>query len=300
MIRVIKTTRPRMFLFENVKGLKTGRWTDDGKKGEIWDDVLEAFNGIKGYTVRATLVQAKNYGVPQNRPRVLIAGIRNDVGWKPLTNSKDAVQAGLIPAGGVIPPDLIEVFGDLIDAKYDANFRTDTYPAPAKGPFQEDMRRPKGGGEPLGKGARVTEQEYSRHSPRIVEKFEYMRLNQGKMTEEMQTKKFAQRLLSPTWGNGGPNITATSLADDFVHWAQPRSLTVREWARLQCFPDWYQFKGPRTTGGVRRAGNPNEGIWDREVPKYTQIGNAVPVRLARAVGEHFKSLLEKSKKKKKK
>ena len=45
------------------------------------------------------------------------------------------------------------------------------------------------------------------------------------------------------------------------------------------FPDWYQFAGKRTTGGTRREGNPLEGNFDREVPKYTQIGNAVPVKL---------------------
>jgi DNA (cytosine-5)-methyltransferase 1 len=60
---------------------------------------------------------------------------------------------------------------------------------------------------------------------------------------------------------------------------------------LQTFPDWYQFAGPRTTGGHRRAGNPKLGIWEREVPKYTQIGNAVPVKLAEAVGRHFAELL---------
>ena len=63
-----------------------------------------------------------------------------------------------------------------------------------------------------------------------------------------------------------PNITATSLADDYVHYSQPRVLTVREWARLQMFPDWYEFRGPRTTGGRRRAGDPDAGIWDRDVP----------------------------------
>ena len=64
----------------------------------------------------------------------------------------------------------------------------------------------------------------------------------------------------------------------------PRALSVREWARLQTFPDHHLFSGPRTTGGVRRAGNPDKGIWDREVPKYTQIGNAVPVELAYLIG----------------
>ena len=57
------------------------------------------------------------------------------------------------------------------------------------------------------------------------------------------------------------------------------------------FPDWYQFKGKRTTGGLRRAGNPQKGIFDREVPKYTQIGNAVPVELAKRLGEKIIKLI---------
>ena len=48
------------------------------------------------------------------------------------------------------------------------------------------------------------------------------------------------------------------------------------------------FAGKRTTGGIRRAGNPHDGVFDREVPKYTQIGNAVPIGLAEQVGLHFK------------
>ena len=51
------------------------------------------------------------------------------------------------------------------------------------------------------------------------------------------------------------------------------------------------FAGKRTTGGLRRAGNPREGIFDRELPKYTQVGNAVPVELAYNVGKHFAKLL---------
>ena len=66
---------------------------------------------------------------------------------------------------------------------------------------------------------------------------------------------------------------------------------VREWARLQTFPDWYLFAGKRTTGGIRRAGNPRESIFDRELPKYTQIGNAVPVELARRLGLNIRKLL---------
>ena len=141
------------------------------------------------------------------------------------------------------------------------------------------------------KGAPVTEHEYSNHAPRIVDKFQAMIDSGGEVPKQYQTKKFAQRVLPLRWGEAGPTITATSLPDDYVHFSQPRILTVREWARLQMFPDWYEFAGKRSTGGVRRAGNPREGIFEREVPKYTQIGNAVPVGLAEAVGRHLASIL---------
>ena len=146
-------------------------------------------------------------------------------------------------------------------------------------------------GHIMDKGDDLLEQEYSAHLARIRDKFTFMIKNQGKIPESMKTKKFAQRVLPKQWDENGPNITTTSLPDDFVHFSQPRSLTVREWARLQTFPDYYKFAGKRTTGGSRRAGNPLEGIWERETPKYTQIGNAVPVKLAEEIGKHLMKIL---------
>ena len=81
------------------------------------------------------------------------------------------------------------------------------------------------------------------------------------------------------WGNKGPTITATSLPDDFVHYSQARSPTVREWARLQTFPDWYQFAGKRTTGGIRRAGNPRKSIFEREVQNILKLEMLCPLNL---------------------
>lgn len=297
MIRVIKAVKPKLFLFENVRGLLSGRWTKDGEKGEIWRDVLASFQrlekipGHPGYHVRPTVVQAKDYGVPQNRPRVLIVGIRKNLGCEPL-DAHDAVDAGFLPAPAGTPPQLWEVLDDLIDPAYLGQPSTASYLKAPATEFQRQMRTLPDG-TLLKKGDQLSEQEYSQHSPKIRAKFEHMHKSGGEIPEEMRTKKFAQRLLTREWGKEGPNITATSLPDDFVHYAQPRTLTVREWARLQCFPDWYEFDGPRTTGGLRRAGKPTEGIWDREVPKYTQIGNAVPVRLAKAVGDHLIKLLKK-------
>lgn len=289
MIDVIRRFEPRMFLFENVRGLMTGRWTAEGVPGEIWRDVRSAFENVGDYEVHHALVQAKQYGVPQNRPRVLIVGIHKDQRWTASTDERD-VASGLLPRPSGQAPDLCDVLDDLVDLRYLGKKETAEYPRGAKGEFQLEMRPASLGLNE--RGAPVTEHEYSQHSAMVREKFAHMLANDGDIPEDMRTKKFAQRVLPRRWDRVvGPTITATSLADDFVHYEQPRTLTVREWARLQCFPDWYKFSGPRTTGGVRRAGDPSKGIWDREVPKYTQIGNAVPVRLARAIGHHLKEIL---------
>ena len=281
--------QPKIFLFENVEGLLSAKWNKDGQKGEIFQDVLNTFQNLKGYTVKYKLIHAKDYGVPQNRPRILLVGIKNSIN-KIKSDDMDAVKCGFLPdiIGGY--PHLEEVFSDIIDKKFEYGGETTSYPKEPKTIWQEEMRT-KPSGELMGKGYSMTEQEYSNHNPRTQAKFQAMINNQGVIPDEFKTKKFAQRLLPKKWGNKGPSITITSLADDFVHYAQARTPTVRECARMQTFPDWYKFAGKRTTGGIRRAGNPRENIFDREVPKYTQIGNAVPVKLGKEIGLHFSKIL---------
>jgi len=306
MAHIIEVVRPRIFLFENVKGLLSSRWTAEGMPGDIWKDVYGRFQRLGrecGYVVRWKLVHAKDYGVPQNRPRVLIVGFREDLvarlgsALKLGAHQEDAVKCGMLPPyGDHVAPHLEELLGDLVEKEiakrlrkqdFLEDFATKAYPSQAKG-YWQNYFRPDGLDGVL---QPLTEHEYSRHSAKVVQKFDAMHANGGEIPPEFRTKKFAQRVLPKRWGNTGPTITACSLADDYVHFSQPRSLTVREWARLQTFPDTYAFKGKRTTGGLRRAGNPREGNFDREVPKYTQIGNAVPVKLAEAVAKHFDKLL---------
>ena len=287
----VHKVNPRMFLFENVEGLIRSRWTKDGKKGEIFEDVLKTFEGIPGYNVKFKLVRAKDYGVPQNRPRILIIGIKKDL-VSNKGDEKDALKAEFLPEPTNDYPNIEDIFSDLIDSKFQYGGETLTYKKDATNPLQEEFRRnPRGKKSISLKGDPLTEQEYSKHSEPVRERFHHMIKNNGVIPDNLKTKKFAQRLLPSTWGKNGPTITACSLPDDFVHYKQARSLTVREWARLQTFPDWYQFAGKRTTGGTRRAGNPRKNNFDREVPKYTQIGNAVPVKLAFKIGKHFESIL---------
>lgn len=307
MAELIEKVRPKAFLFENVKGILSGKWSANGNRGEIWQDVRNRFKAISGYSTDWQIVQAKDYNVPQNRPRVLLVGIRDDIaisaGLKLGHGDETAVEAGFLPkASENSPPDLEDLLCDLVDPSIERAFLTQSFPKQFCNdtyifePITDIQRRLRTlpDGSILKKGDRLTEQDYSKHNAAVVKKFQFMISNDGQIAQEYQTKKFAQRLLPARWGSKGPTITATSLPDDYVHYLQPRILTVREWARLQTFPDWFEFSGKRTTGGTRRAGIPTEGIFERELPKYTQIGNAVPVNLAYAIGLHLLNILKKA------
>lgn len=72
--------------------------------------------------------------------------------------------------------------------------------------------------------------------------------------------------------------TVMTIADDYIHYSNPRALTVREMARLQSFDDSFVFQGKRTTGGSDRK---------HTVPQYTLVGNAVPPLMARAIADEI-------------
>ena len=101
-----------------------------------------------------------------------------------------------------------------------------------------------------------------------------------KFLTPMQTKKQTQRALVA----GLPAPAALSIADDACHYdkEQLRTLTVREMARFQSFPDKFEFRSKVTTGGRMRQ---------FEVPQYTQVGNAVPPLLGKALGKVCKEFL---------
>ena len=306
MVRVIERIQPNFFLFENVQGLLPSRWFSDGQRGEIFRDVWEAFSSIEGYVAQPTLIHAYGFGVPQNRPRVMIMGVRktiaDDLGLSitpfdptaSASNFRNQLRnnRGLFPRWeGSTAPSIKDAISDL---EYDDWTEDEIYHRfPPKSEFQRLMRKE------LGRYItkhKLTDHFVSNHSEKVRNRFQYMIDNNipniRDLPEEMRTKKFSQKLLPENWGEGKPTITCCSNSDDYIHYSMPRALSVREWARLQTFPDHHLFCGPRTTGGVRRAGNPDIGMWEREVPKYTQIGNAVPPLLAKEIGLHIADLLK--------
>lgn len=96
----------------------------------------------------------------------------------------------------------------------------------------------------------------------------------------LQTKKQTQKALAPNQ----PAPAALSIPDDACHYHDGtlRTLTVREMARIQSFPDWFEFRSKVTTGGQMRK---------FQVPQYTQVGNAVPPLLGKALGKVCKQIL---------
>ncbi len=93
------------------------------------------------------------------------------------------------------------------------------------------------------------------------------------LVEQLHTRKHSQAALDPDQ----PAPAALSIPDDACHYARghDRTLTVREMARIQSFPDWFEFRSKVTTGGTSRR---------FEVPQYTQVGNAVPPLMAQGLG----------------
>ena len=108
------------------------------------------------------------------------------------------------------------------------------------------------------------------HSRVVIERLKYIinvsktckNLNQ-KIKDDLGIKK---QVLTPL-KDFDQCPTLTSNPDDLIHYCEPRTLTVREYARIQSFPDWFEFRGKYTTGGKLRK---------FDVPRYTQIGNAIP------------------------
>jgi DNA (cytosine-5)-methyltransferase 1 len=311
MVSIIWKLQPDMFLFENVRGLLSARWHRE-RPDKVWTTVRGHFADALGsdYAIAFDLVRGYEHGVPQNRPRVLMFGLHRrhwsrfglrrasaTMMLQALRNGVACgVESGLLPPARdwrTITPHPVDILGDLVDDNWHAYVSPKEkhagrpYPRPATTAWQRAMRSPTA----WNPSRLLTEHEFSKHSLKVQRRFQEAQGQQNlQAPKHLRTKKFAQRALPAHWTTA-PHITVASLPDDLIHFSTPRSFSVREWARLQGFPDWYLFRGPRTTGGHRRAGDVRCGDSVRETPMYTQIGNAVPVQLAAALGWHVRQLL---------
>lgn len=107
----------------------------------------------------------------------------------------------------------------------------------------------------------------------IVKHGEYNDACKGELREHrVMSNKRNYTVLNPK----GQSPTVVTMPDDFIHYSACRAMTVREMARLQSFDDSFVFQGKRTTGGEMRK---------KDIPQYTLVGNAVPPLMAKAIGD---------------
>jgi DNA (cytosine-5)-methyltransferase 1 len=289
-LELVAIVRPRLVLIENVRGFTSDFKRKDGKI-ENFAQALQARLGTS-YAITSRMLKASDLGVPQARPRFFLIGIRHDLddskrlsGFfdKLLHDSPAFLQAhGLdkVATARDAISDLEVGFAGKFVCEECKGFEAIGYKG-SRTSFQEAMRD--------GHQGPPSDTRLARHRPEISARFasiiaacrEEGRLNVTISAETRKAhglKKMAIRVLDPL----SPAPTITSLPDDLLHYSEPRTLSVRENARLQTFPDWFQFKGKYTTGGTLRT---------REVPRFTQVANAVPPLLAEQLGLGLLSLI---------
>lgn len=283
-LRLVEVVKPKIVLIENVRG-----FTMDFAVGENVTNYAGALKSVlsDGYKVYERLLDLSQFGVPQARTRYFVIAVRSTVSTTdPFKLLESRVPSFLRVLGVSAPVSSSNAISDLELGRCGTEPSKDT-----KGFDQIAYGRPLTRYQKLMNGGDVTpgDLRLARHADDIAQRFQEIieishaegRLNtsiSAGVRERFGLKKKALRVLDPD----RPSPTITSMPDDLIHYSEPRTLTVRENARLQSFPDWYSFQGKYTTGGHLRK---------KEVPRFTQVANAVPPLVARAIGEMLVALM---------
>lgn len=250
---------------------------------------------------------SSNYGVPQNRERVVFIGCRND---QPIINT--------IPAT-ISPENKVTVYEALWDLDMIGNGESvvDYKPVAPLHEYQHLLCKRRETGEPHPKGKLYSEWQRMGHlSHRFIFDTKPIYVKRDADLNSLQTQSHfvlnnhqtsaqsekvrkrlqiiarhgeyspeAKRALREAGVDSdkrnytvlnpcGQSPTVVTMPDDFIHYSAFRAMTVREMARLQSFDDSFVFQGKRSTGGEKRKD---------EIPQYTLVGNAVPPLMARAI-----------------
>lgn len=246
-MRLVKEIKPRAFVIENVPGL-VGLF-----EGKVKDNIIARFTEM-GYTVKYKILCAADYGVPQNRKRVIFVGMKNGENeflYPETQDHKISCEMAL---------------SDLPALEHELGTETQMYSTPAQNEYQKLMRD---NSNEVFNHIAANHSEKVRHIISLVpdggnykdlpEKFRYSR------NFNVAWTRFASDKPAPTIDTGHRH---------HFHYKYNRVPTVRECARIQSFPDTFHFHGNKTQ-------------------QFSQVGNAVPPLMARAIAEELlKSLKE--------
>ena len=286
-IRLVELIAPRIVLIENVRGIASA--FESAEHPLCYSDMIIKELEGHGYKVWSEVVMAADYGVPQLRPRFIIVGLRTKTKKEQLPDFfgiLKKLRAGFLNNRGLpsrVPvadalSDLTTKGKQLVNCSDSPRFLQGQY-GDSKSSYQHLMHGIMGEGP-------ADSHRFAHHRPDTVKKFKWFLLNcrKGRKLEQHERGPYKNRKHTVyILDEEKPAPTITTLPDDILHYAEPRILSVREMARLQSFPDWFQFKGKYTTGGDQRT---------KECPRYTQVGNAVPPLLAEVIGKGLKAFLD--------
>ncbi|WP_461630523.1 DNA cytosine methyltransferase [Labilibaculum euxinus] len=278
-VKFIDLVRPKIIFFENVKGFTMG-FKNNKKRGKAYSQhVVEELESL-GYTVKGQLINFSEYGIPQKRTRFILVGIQNElILSKPeinketfFENIKENRQAFLKESKLKANPTLEDAISDLLQSNGTVDSETPNFKAGIYGGVSSDYQKYARRNKKI--DSKIDSHRYVKHTKPIVDRFKIALekgLTSAEYRELFKLKKSSTKILVAD----KPTPTITTLPDDYIHYCEPRIMTVREYARIQSFPDWYEFKGKYTTGGIRRT---------QEVPRYSQIGNAIPPLFSEQAG----------------
>ncbi len=320
-VRVVSEINPKYIVLENVEGFVDMQFIGykgitgiQYPNGSITPNILRSELNEIGYeTLDPKILNAADYGVPQRRNRIIFIGFRKGLTPpkypKPIVDSTNYLT-------------LTEAIGDLIvnkEIKKRVNRQVSQYQRDS-----QNGRTPSINGTSI-KSTAPKNTELSKQTPIVIERFSLFKEGEtgsmlkrrifengidltGKnaliafcaksflMSKEEVVSLFKEahatieqveilltkKNIRQRWASNQPSATIVTIADDYISPWEDRTFSVREMARCQSFDDSFEFLGKRTTGGLQRR---------VEVPQYTQVGNAVPPLLAKAVALEIKKVL---------
>lgn len=261
--RILKELTPKIFVFENVKGLLSMQ------KGELLKTIVALFESI-GYHMQMRVLNAADYGTPQIRERVILVGTLDSRPFRYPKPTHYNPEFG-VPNDPALKPyvTLGEALGDL-PAIRTGESATEYLCAP-QNDYQRLMR--------LNAPTKIQDHEVPKNSEKLLAMMEALPDGGSPkdISEELRPRSGFANCYSRLWWNK-PSTTITRnlgcpSSSRCIHPRDPRPLSTREGARLQGFPDDYVFSGKR--GDM-----------------HLQIGNAVPTFLSIAIKDAVKNYLD--------
>lgn len=280
-LEFVGIVKPRILLFENVRAFGVGFKKETNVRGKPHSEMVLERLKVHGYEdAQARVIDFSGFGVPQIRRRlIIIATLKGNSGefFELLEERKNAFLEGKGIKANVTLAEAISDLGKkngITDSPGTSKFKFGKYNGRVLTDYQKLMRLDCDFEFP-------DSHRFVNHSEKITGKFLDI-IDSNLSNKEIQKKYNTLKTSISLLRADKPCLTLTTLPDDYVHYSEPRVLTVREYARIQSFPDWYEFKGPYTTGTRRRR---------YMTPRYSQAANAIPPLFAELCGIVLKELV---------